>query len=182
MDLDGPRSFTVIMRGQTFSITEPQIRFAPGNFFEKALLGDFSESKSGVLHLDRSPHTFSIILDYLSGYNPLPLAEGEWLSSGLDESKFLRYLQSDAQYYGLDELEKLVSAEIKRLQAIRSSAQRNEPYKGMPPFDDFMRYKTFEMLRPHLRTICMARSTPGMPVSLPKHYVLCTDIGEDLAI
>lgn len=65
---DKSATFTVKLRGQAFAMSESQILFAPENLFEKSFLGDFSEATTKVMHLDRNPATFPIILDYLSGY------------------------------------------------------------------------------------------------------------------
>ena len=99
---DAQQTFTVYLRGGSFTLSRSQILFVPGNLFDKSFLGDFTEAQSKVLHLDRHPTTFPVILDYLSGYDVFPLADEEWTSSSYDKEKYLRYLANDAEYYGLD--------------------------------------------------------------------------------
>jgi hypothetical protein len=96
--------FTVIVRGQVFSMSRMQILAQPFSFFEKAFFGGFQEAQTRILRLDRHPAIFPVILDYLSGYEVSPLAEEEWKGTGLDKAKFLRYLEADSEYYSLDAL------------------------------------------------------------------------------
>lgn len=103
-------TFTVYVRSQPFKLTKRQIESEPGCFFSSALLGDFAEATSKTLRLEQHPATFSLIVDHLSGYSILPLTKEDCSTAGLSEGKLLRYLQEDAEYYGL----KRLSAALKR--------------------------------------------------------------------
>lgn len=86
---DTPQSYTVIVRGETFTLSEAQIRAAPGSLFERSLLGDFAEGQSRTLRLDRTAHVFRMVVDHLSGYDVFPVAGEDLAASGLGHTKFL---------------------------------------------------------------------------------------------
>ncbi|KAG8790790.1 hypothetical protein FRC12_011015 [Ceratobasidium sp. 428] len=98
-----PNTYKVIMRGETFLLTRDQIEFDSPNYFTSCFLGEFSEAKTRTLTLSRDPKLFKIILDYLSGYDVLPLHESVIPERmGLDVA--LRNVLADAQFYQLDGL------------------------------------------------------------------------------
>lgn len=99
----------------------------PGSLFERSFQGDFIEGQTRTLQLDRSPHTFRVIFDYLSGYDVFPIDEEECRPSGLSRIKFLAYLHQDADYYGLTTLAAQASAARARLAMDLHNAQRREP-------------------------------------------------------
>ena len=100
-------TFEVVLRGQSFTLTRAQIQTEPGCLFEKALLGDFAEAGEKKLVLDRHPASFSIIIDHLSGYRVFPLDERVAAQANMAVSRLLRYVQDDADYYGLQRLAQL---------------------------------------------------------------------------
>ncbi|KAG8783844.1 hypothetical protein FRC12_019291 [Ceratobasidium sp. 428] len=98
-----PNTYKIIMRGETFLLTRDQIEFDSPNYFTSCFLGEFSEAKTRTLTLSRDPELFKIILDYLSGYDVLPLHESAIPERmGLDVA--LRNVFADAQFYQLDGL------------------------------------------------------------------------------
>ena len=110
MAADGKNTFEVIVRGQSFTLTRGQIESEPGCLFEKALLGEFAEANAGKLVRDRHPATFALIVDHLSGYDVLPIDPTAAAQAQVDASRLLRYLQADADYYGLSRLTAAIQA------------------------------------------------------------------------
>jgi hypothetical protein len=99
--------YTVIVSGQRFTLTRQQITFDSPNHFTNAFLGDFSESSTRTLHLDGSPELFAIIVDYLRGYDILPL-EPRSLPRTMGPEKAKINLGRDAEHLGLNKLAALL--------------------------------------------------------------------------
>lgn len=117
---DTNEMFTVKLRGVPMQISRSQIQAdSPGgNFFAASLLGDFSEASDRTLTLDRHPAIFRLILDHLSGYRIFPLDKLILKShhgDALSVERALRYIQDDAEYFGLSRLHALASEEIERV-------------------------------------------------------------------
>jgi hypothetical protein len=96
-------TYTVIMRGEPFLLTRDQIEFDSPNYFTSCFLGEFAESQTRTLSLSRDPDLFRIIVDYLSGYNVLPLYESV-IPKRMSPEAALENLHIDAKYYLLDGL------------------------------------------------------------------------------
>ncbi|KAG9087141.1 hypothetical protein FRC06_002710 [Ceratobasidium sp. 370] len=95
--------YTVIMRGENFTLTRDQVEFDSPNYFTSCFLGEFTESQTRTVTLSRDPHLFRIILDYLSGYEVLPLHESA-VPKRMGLEVALRNLLIDARFYLLDGL------------------------------------------------------------------------------
>ncbi|KZV82664.1 hypothetical protein EXIGLDRAFT_778306 [Exidia glandulosa HHB12029] len=65
--------YTIILRGEPFTLYGDQIEFDGPNYFTNLFLGDFAESQTRVVELSRSPLLFRILVEYMSGYEVLPL-------------------------------------------------------------------------------------------------------------
>ncbi|EPQ54438.1 hypothetical protein GLOTRDRAFT_139027 [Gloeophyllum trabeum ATCC 11539] len=101
-----PSTYTVIVRDQEFRLSKRQIEFDSPNFFTSCFLGSFQESSSKSVTLDRNPQLFAIILEYLSGYEILPLSACD----KMDVAYVTRNLLVDADFYGLTRLRRLLTA------------------------------------------------------------------------
>lgn len=100
-------TYTVFVRGEKFVLSHSQITFDSPNHFTSCFLSGFSESKTRTLVLDRNPALFALIVDYLSGYDILPL-DPRSLPPTMNLTNATRNLRSDAQYFGLDGLCRLL--------------------------------------------------------------------------
>lgn len=123
--------FQVVVREKPFNLSREQITFESGNLFEQTYLLKSPGGLSGnnnILKVDRHPGSFSIIVDYLSGYDIFPLSDEECFKAGMDRDRLLRYLVSDAIYYSLPVLGDRTKKEIIRLRAeeIRTGKQNTE--------------------------------------------------------
>ncbi|KAG8790791.1 hypothetical protein FRC12_011016 [Ceratobasidium sp. 428] len=98
-----PDKYTVEMRGEKFLLTRDQVEFDSPNYFTSCFLGEFTEAQTRTLTLSRDPELFKIILDYLSGYDVLPLHE-LMIPKRMNSNAALRNLLADAQFYQLDGL------------------------------------------------------------------------------
>ncbi|KAG8687846.1 hypothetical protein FRC09_013249 [Ceratobasidium sp. 395] len=98
-----PDKYTVEMRGEKFLLTRDQVEFDSPNYFTSCFLGEFTEAQTRTLTLSRDPELFKIILDYLSGYDVLPLHE-LMIPKRMNFNAALRNLLADAQFYQLDGL------------------------------------------------------------------------------
>ncbi|KAG9124430.1 hypothetical protein FRC07_011672 [Ceratobasidium sp. 392] len=96
-------TYTVVVRGETFLLTRDQIEFDSPNYFTSCFLGEFTEAQTHTLTLSRDPQLFKIIIDYLSGYDVLPLHESA-IPQRMNSDAALRNLLADAQFYQLDGL------------------------------------------------------------------------------
>lgn len=101
---DEPRSFTVVVRGTEFELSRAQIDFDSPNLFSSSINSPSHLSTSPyVLRIDRNPLLFQIILEYLSGYEILPLQKDALpITMGLTAG--LINLERDAAFFGLVEL------------------------------------------------------------------------------
>lgn len=115
-------SFAIIVRGQRFTLIRGQIESEPESLFAKTLLGDFKEGETRELKLDRHPAVFSLIIDHLSGYRILPIAEATASRLGMDREELLRYVEDDAEYYGLGRLNDFLKAKTLTLTSQAASA------------------------------------------------------------
>ncbi|KAH8115024.1 hypothetical protein DFH11DRAFT_1590989 [Phellopilus nigrolimitatus] len=98
-----PTKFTVVVRDEEFTLRRSQLNFDAPNYFTAYFFGDFAESGTTVVHVDRSPELFAIIVEYLSGYTILPLA-AKALPRTMDGRTALLNLVEDAAFYGLSGL------------------------------------------------------------------------------
>ncbi|ELU38927.1 hypothetical protein AG1IA_07045 [Rhizoctonia solani AG-1 IA] len=103
--MDYEPKYTVIMRGQEFVLTKSQIEFDSPNYFSSCFLGDFREAQSRSLELCRNPDLFRIIVEYLCGYEVLPLND-KLLPSFMSTKMGLENLRIDALFYQLEGLVK----------------------------------------------------------------------------
>lgn len=62
-----PEQYTVITRGVTFHLFRSQIEFDSPNYFTSAFLEGFAEAQSQVVHLDRNPQLFALVVEHVSG-------------------------------------------------------------------------------------------------------------------
>jgi hypothetical protein len=100
-----PEFFTVITRGVEFKLSRGQIEFDSPNYFTAAFLEhDFQEATTRVLHTDRHPQLFALIVEHLSGYRVLPLQSPSIpITMSLEMAKV--NLARDAEYFGLERLQ-----------------------------------------------------------------------------
>jgi hypothetical protein len=96
-------TYTVVVSGQRFVLTLAQIQFDSPNHFTNAFLGGFSEASSRMMRLDSSPELFAFIVDYLRGYEILPLSP-QTIPRTMDIKSATRNLLRDAEYLGLTRL------------------------------------------------------------------------------
>lgn len=82
--------FTIVVCGEVYNISWKSLMSdGPNNFFTR----HFLKAKSRIMHIDRSPDTFSLIIRHLRGYSVV--AENECQNQDL---------LNDAQYFGLKKL------------------------------------------------------------------------------
>lgn len=103
--------FIVIARGTIFTLTRSQIEFDSPNYFTACFLGNFKESQTRTLEISRDPVLFSIIFDYLCGYNVFSLKESV-IPLRMTLATALVNLQADAEFYQLDGLIRACNNEI----------------------------------------------------------------------
>ncbi|QRV84498.1 hypothetical protein RhiJN_12514 [Ceratobasidium sp. AG-Ba] len=108
------------MSDQPFALTRDQIEFDSPNYFTSCFLGEFVESQTRTLTLSRDPDLFKIVIDYLNGYEVLPLHESV-LPKRMSSEVALRNLLVDAQFYGLDGLITQVNAMVAQASAPSST-------------------------------------------------------------
>lgn len=86
------------------------------NYFTRTLLAPPSAQRisprSTPFDLDRDPRLFEVVLNYLGGYEILPMSETAFL---VDGKTALRNLSKDAEFYELGGLEEMVKGELERL-------------------------------------------------------------------
>ncbi|KZV84405.1 hypothetical protein EXIGLDRAFT_290379 [Exidia glandulosa HHB12029] len=99
--------YTVVLRGETFTLYRDQIEFDSPNYFTALFLGDFRESRTQRVALSRSPDLFRVIVEYMSGYTVLPLAPA-MVPSTMTPETALANLLNDAEYYQLSGLVRLI--------------------------------------------------------------------------
>jgi hypothetical protein len=135
-----PDTYTILLRGQSFPLSASQIAYDSPSFFTTAFdSGGFVESATRVVHSDRRPEVFAIILEYLSGYEVLPVK-----LAGRTARESARMLRLDADYFGLEGLVKKVDewlASERRFTAY-PVAQGYATFKqGIISFRSFLRMK-----------------------------------------
>ncbi|KAM0753679.1 hypothetical protein T439DRAFT_377839 [Meredithblackwellia eburnea MCA 4105] len=102
-------TFRVFARTTPFDLTLSQIETDSPNFFTACFTHtpptspSFSEASSRILRTDRHPKLFAILVEYLSGYDVLPLRK-ESLPALWDVEMGMRNLLRDADYFGLEGL------------------------------------------------------------------------------
>lgn len=101
--MDYDTKYTVSLRGSDFTLTRSQIEFDGPNYFTACFLGNFRESQTHRVELNRDPDLFRIIASYLCGYLVLPLSD-RVIPSTMSPSAALLNLRADALFYQLDEL------------------------------------------------------------------------------
>ncbi|KZV86365.1 hypothetical protein EXIGLDRAFT_802353 [Exidia glandulosa HHB12029] len=99
--------YTVVIRGETFTLYRDQIEFDAPNYFTALFHGDFRESRTQRVELSRSPDLFRVIVEYMSGYTVLPLAP-MMVPSTMTPETALANLLNDAEYYQLSGLVRLI--------------------------------------------------------------------------
>ncbi|KAG8741366.1 hypothetical protein FRC10_002931 [Ceratobasidium sp. 414] len=105
-------TYTIIMRGETFTLTRDQVEFDSPNYFTSCFLGEFTESRTRTLTISRDPELFRIVIDYLSGYDVLPLHTSV-IPSRMSPDLALRNLLVDARFYLLDRLIRRIGSSVK---------------------------------------------------------------------
>ncbi|QRW13120.1 hypothetical protein RhiLY_12119 [Ceratobasidium sp. AG-Ba] len=96
-------TYAIIIRGEKFVLSQAQVEYDSPNYFTACFLGEFTWSQSRALELSRDPELFKIVLNYLSGYEVLPLHESA-IPKRMSSQAVLRNLLADAEFYQLDEL------------------------------------------------------------------------------
>ncbi|KAG8715167.1 hypothetical protein FRC08_010915 [Ceratobasidium sp. 394] len=105
-------TYNIIMRGETFTLTRDQVEFDSPNYFTSCFLGEFTESRTRTLTISHDPELFKIILDYLSGYEVLPIYTSV-IPSRMNLDLTLRNLLVDARFYLLDRLIRRIGSSMK---------------------------------------------------------------------
>lgn len=93
-----PELFTISLQGQMFQLDAQQINFDPSPMFR-------FEYRDDPLYSTRSPLIFSIIVDYLNGYEVIPIVEGR---GGMSRDQVETNLLLDAEHFGLKNLVQLL--------------------------------------------------------------------------
>lgn len=96
-------TYTIHVRDEVFHLTKDQVEFNSPNYFTSCFFGDSVESQTRTLRLFRDPDLFKIVIDYLSGYQVLPL-HGSVIPKRMSLELAVRNLRVDADYYLLDGL------------------------------------------------------------------------------
>ena len=103
-----PSRYTVLVRDEEFNLSKKQLEFDSPNYFTTYFFGDYMESGSKTMTLDRNPDLFALIVEYLSGYTILPLSP-KALPRMMDEHMAMQNLAEDAAFYGLNRLYALLT-------------------------------------------------------------------------
>ncbi|KAG8752283.1 hypothetical protein FRC12_012042 [Ceratobasidium sp. 428] len=135
-----PDNYTVEMRGEKFLLTRDQVEFDSPNYFTSCFLGEFTEAQTRTLTLSRDPELFKIILNYLSGYDVLPLHE-LMIPKQMNSNAALRNLLADAQFYQLDGLVDQIDEENQAVKKAEQAPASTSTYvmvvarwsQGVPP-------------------------------------------------
>ncbi|CAE6452144.1 unnamed protein product [Rhizoctonia solani] len=112
---------TIIVRGETFTLSEDQIKFEAPSLFTK-FLDDHSETPRPPMRFSRNPRLFSLILDYLCGYTILPIHDAN-VPHGMTRETVLKNLKADATQYELEKLVKLIDEHQRSLVPISAKPQ-----------------------------------------------------------
>ncbi|EUC56777.1 BTB domain protein, putative [Rhizoctonia solani AG-3 Rhs1AP] len=111
--MDHDPVYTILVRGQRFSLTQSQIEFDSTNYFTMCFLGDFREAQTRTLTLFRDPDLFRKVVDYLCGYTVVPFGDGFLPPNSMTRTTFVANLRADAVFYQLDGLLKQCDAAMK---------------------------------------------------------------------
>ncbi|KAG8741378.1 hypothetical protein FRC10_002943 [Ceratobasidium sp. 414] len=114
-------TYTVITRGEIFTLTRDQVEFDSPNYFTSCFLGESAESQTRTLTLSRDPNLFMIVLDYLSGYEVLPLHDSA-LPKRMGPDVARRNLLADARFYRLDRLADQINSSLQIPNSVISSS------------------------------------------------------------
>lgn len=116
-------AYTLVLRGESFTLSRAQIGAAPGSLLAAAFVGNIRDGKTATLEGDRHPAVFKVICDYLSGNPVFPLCEQDWAGTSMSEDELLRCLEADADYYRLPKLLAAVQEEQNRKEAARLASE-----------------------------------------------------------
>ncbi|KAG8783846.1 hypothetical protein FRC12_019293 [Ceratobasidium sp. 428] len=94
------------------------VEFDSPNYFTSCFFGEFSEARTRTVTLLRDPELFKITLDYLSGYDVLPLHESV-IPRRMSSDVALRNVLTDAQFYQLDGLIDRINQDIRAAEEAR---------------------------------------------------------------
>ncbi|CAE6512795.1 unnamed protein product [Rhizoctonia solani] len=97
---------TIIVRGETFTLSEDQIKFEESSLFTK-FIDNHSETPRPPMQSSRNPRLFALIVDYLCGYEILPIHDAN-IPHGMTQETVLKNLKADAVYYELRKLVELI--------------------------------------------------------------------------
>ena len=103
--------YTIILRGQRFTLTRDQIEADSPNYFTNCFLGEYRESQTREIRLGRHPVLFTLIVDHLSGYKILPLDDSVVIP-GMSKERLMENLLADASFYSLDSLRAQIEQEL----------------------------------------------------------------------
>ncbi|KAH8915767.1 hypothetical protein BT69DRAFT_849459 [Atractiella rhizophila] len=103
-----PPMYKVYIRGQLFTLSQAQIEFDSPNYFTSAFLEGFQEGQSRTIYPEVHPKLFELIVDYLSGYEILPIPD-TMIPPTMGRETVLKNLKKDAEYLGLTVLEKRIN-------------------------------------------------------------------------
>ena len=167
--------FTVIVRDEEFTLRRTQLDFDAPNYFTTYFYGDFAEAEAGVttLTLDRSPDLFAIIVEYLSGYHILPLAQ-KAIPRTMSMKTAMLNLVEDAAFYGLTRLHTLLTSP--------SSPKIDFGWTGFSnrviTFEDVLNSNLPESVNYSTSGLCSFDGGSGKPViifarNMPIKYVYC---------
>lgn len=102
-------TYTVTCREKTYTLTLAQIQTDSPNFFSTAFLGEYTESETRSITVDRRNDTFEIILQYLDGHDLVyDVLQGHFKLEGHETGHAVRLLEAEVAYFGLDRLERLL--------------------------------------------------------------------------
>jgi len=106
--------FRVNVRDRVFYLTKSQIEFDSPNFFTTAFLGGFAEAQTKSVDLACDPMLFDLVVDYLSGYDILPLTK-DAIPARMNVGQAMRAIRKDADYLSLSGLETLLARNMETL-------------------------------------------------------------------
>ncbi|CAE6414031.1 unnamed protein product [Rhizoctonia solani] len=98
--MDHETTFTVLIQGEKFTLSQSQVQFDSPNYFSTCFLGDFCEAQTRSVELTRNPEMFPLIQQYLCGYMVLPPSESA-SPKGMTFTQIIVNLRVDAIFYQL---------------------------------------------------------------------------------
>lgn len=105
-EISAPIVLTISLRGTVFSLSKAQIDFDSPNLFVDALRREGADKlDTRSIRFDRNPTLFAIILEWLSGYEILPLPMTA-IPNTMTADVALRNLATDAKFYRLERLQR----------------------------------------------------------------------------